>query len=238
VPLASTFVLSTKKGKEVFVEPVREGRTYSFRIIVGTPTSTAKLGTRASGRGANFRCLVSDAPISAEYIRAEAQAGRLGQRMIGMVAEGSRRRLFLPPTAAMEQVARQAEPAWRPDVEFFKDALGFRVGNYGMSKWSDLFTNRQLLALGTFADLVLEAREVALIDAVASGQFPDDDRPLDEGGGGPQAYADAVATYLAFGVSRSSDYWSNLCTWRSDPKNLGVGHVFSRQTLSMVWDFA
>lgn len=92
-------------------------------------------------------------PIEGNYIKAEAQAGRMGARMLAIVAEGVRERVYLSPTQEMEAIAHQEEPEWKPDIEFFQQALGFRVGNYGMTKWSDLFTHRQLVALTTFCDL-------------------------------------------------------------------------------------
>lgn len=238
VPLASTFVLSTKVGQEAFIEPSIDRDRYRFNVKLGPPNPSSKLGTKAAGRGANFLCILSNTPIDANYIRSEAQAGRLGQRLLAVVAEGPHGRVYLSPSDDMEATARLARPTWQPDVEFFQDALGFRIGNYGMTKWSDLFSARQLVALSTFSELVQEARGLAFQHAVNAGMSTDDDRGIDDGGRGAKAYADAVATYLAFGVSRSSDYWSSLCIWRSDPKNLGVGHVFSRQTLSMIWDFA
>src|SRR5262249_37887274 len=144
----------------------------------------------------SFRCLLSGAPISAEYIRSEGRAGHLGVRMMAMVADGKRGRLYLPPTNEMEAVAQHANPEWKPDIEFFQQALGFRVGNYGMTVWSDLFTARQLVALGTLSDLVIECRQTIKNDAVAAG-MPDDDIPLNEGGSGATAYAEAVTVYLA-----------------------------------------
>ncbi len=239
VPLASTFMLSTKVGKEAYVEPVTQNGGYRFTVKLGRPTDHARAtaGTRANGRGANFLCVMSGAPIASDYIKTEAKAGRTGTRLMAIVAEGDRERVYLAPTPDHEVAAHDAKPEWKPEVEFFQKALGFRVGGYGMTMWSDLFTNRQLVALTTFADLVMVALAHAKAHAVDMG-LADDGNGLATGGVGAQAYAEAIATYLAFGVSRSSDYWSNLCTWRSDPKNLGVGHVFSKQTLSMVWDFA
>ena len=112
----------------------------------------AKAGTKLS-RGANFRCLMSGSPIAGDYIKAEGQAKRMGVRLMAVVAEGDRGRVYLAPTAEHEETARGAIPEWSPDVEFFQQALGFRVGNYGMAMWSDLFTPRQLVALTTFSDL-------------------------------------------------------------------------------------
>jgi len=237
VPLASTFMLASKPGKEAYVEPVIEGGGYRFTVRAGKPqdAEAAKNGTKLER--ANFRCLMSGAPIAGDYIKVEGKAGRMGARLMAIVAEGERERVYLPPTEAMEAVARQAKPEWKPDVEFFQQALGFRVGNYGMTKWSDLFTDRQLVALMTFADLVQEARERVKRDALAAG-LPDDAKPLTAGGIGAAAYGDAVGVYLACGISRSADFWSNLCIWANQPKNELVTHVFGRQAIPMVWDFA
>ncbi|MDP2601827.1 MAG: DUF1156 domain-containing protein [Deltaproteobacteria bacterium] len=248
VPLASTFMLSTKTGKEAYVEPVilpvpeseaarqaGENGDYRFTVKVGKPkdAEAAKNGTKLAR--ANFLCLMSGAPISGDYIKAEGQAGRIDARLMAIVAEGERRRIYLPPTGAMEAIARQATPEWKPDVEFFQQALGFRVGNYGMTKWSDLFTPRQLVALTTFSDLVQEAREKVKRDALTAG-VPDDGRGLDADGTGAIAYADAVAAYLAFAVSKIANRNSMGCAWASLREH--TGHTFGRQALPMLWDFA
>lgn len=123
VPLVSTFVLASKKGKEAFVQPVVEGGGYRFTVVMGVPPPEAQEGTKASGRGANFRCIISDSPIGAEYIRAEALAGRMGAKLMAVVAEGARSRIYLSPTNQIEETAKQAAPPWKPDVEFFQQAL-------------------------------------------------------------------------------------------------------------------
>jgi putative DNA methylase len=114
--------------------------------------------------------------------------------------------------------------------------LSFRVQLYGMTKHRDLFTPRQLVALTTFSDLVAEAREQILADALAAA-LPDD-IPLRDGGRGGRGYAEAVSVYLAFAVDRSADFWGSLAFWANQPKNEIVAHVFGRQALPMVWDFA
>jgi len=135
----------------------------------------------------------------------------------------------------MEAIARQAKPEWKPDVEFFQKALGFRVGNYGMTKWSDLFTPRQLVALTTLSGLVQDARERATRDALAAGQ-PGDGQPLADGGTSATAYGDAVAVYLAFAVSKIANIGSSIATWMSDRG--AFRETFARQALQMTWDFA
>ncbi len=236
VPLVSTFRLSTKPGKEAFVEPVIETKGYRFTVRVGPPQTTAseENGTKAAGRGANFLCLMSKAPITGDYIKAEAMAGRMGARLIAIVAEGDAGRVYLAPTLEHETVARQARPEWRPDIEFFQQALGFRVGNYGMSRWSDLFTDRQLVALTTFSDLIGEAMDRARRDGIAAG-LADDRTSLAAGGIGASAYADAVGVYLAFAVDRLADYNSSIATWK--PSGEQVMQTYKRQALPMTWDF-
>ena len=460
VPLASTFMLSTKKGKEAYVEPVIEGRGYRFAVKVGKPedAEAAKAGTKLS-RGANFRCLMSGTPMAGDYIKAEGKAGRMGARLMAIVAEGDRGRVYLAPTPEHEDIAAQEGPTWKPENDLVgkcRDQLPL----YGMNTFADIFTPRQLVALTTFSDLVAEAMErikrdylgarasgphvhptpahlstpperawhsrgyhphldvagliqsitfrladsvpyvllqqwrehlrmdvenpqnhadtIALLERIAeyedaghgacylrqakiarlvqtallhfdseryrllewcimpnhvhvlieqlpghrladvvqawksftakqanrilgrSGSFwmpdyydrfvrddqhlaavrryirdnpvkaglcedatewpwssasltsaratgshaggtpahPDDETPLRDGGDGATAYAEAVGVYLACGISRSADFWSNLCIWANQPKNELVTHLFGRQAIPMAWDYA
>lgn len=234
VPLATTFVLSTKAGREAYVEPILEDGTYRFTVRVGSPedSATARSGTKLS-RGANFQCLVSGAPIAGDYIMAEGRAGRMGVRLLAIVAAGDRGRVFLPPTSDHVEAANAATPEWKPEVEFFQQALGFRVGNYGMTMWSDLFTNRQLVALTAFSDLVQGAREKVERDAARAG-LADDQQPLRRNGVGAAAYAEAVGVYLACAVDYAANYWSVVAT----PADGFIRGTFARQALPMTWDFA
>ena len=239
VPLASTFMLSTKKGKEAYVEPMIEGLGYRFTVKVGKPpdTDAATAGTKLS-RGANFRCLMSGAVVNDPYIKSESMAGRMGTQLMAIVAEGDRGRVYLAPTLEHEAVAHKANPEWTPDQQMNRDTSNLVSGRgYGFFTWADLFTPRQLVALTTFSDLVTEARVRVERDAIAAG-LPDDGRPLRSGGTGATAYAEAVGVYLAFGISRSADFWSNLCIWANQPKNELVAHLFGRQAIPMVWDFS
>ena len=239
VPLASTFMLSTKAGKEVYVEPVIESGDYRFTVKIGKPkdAETAKAGTKLS-RGANFKCLMSGIPIPPEHVKAEGMAGRLSARLMAVVAEGERGRVYLPPTAEMEAIARKAKPAWKPTESLpLEDTANFWCTLYGLSTYADLFTPRQLVVLTTFSDLVQEARVRVQRDALASG-LPDDGKPLRDSGEGAIAYAEALAVYLAFALDKVADRGSSLGRWDPTPTQSGIINTFSRQALPMAWDFA
>lgn len=233
VPLASTFILSSKAGKESYVEPIIEGDSYRFEVRNGKPPERAKAGTTAGKRNA-FLCLMSGVAIDYNYIRAEGKAGRMGQKMMAIVAEGSKGRVYLAPTQEMEAIGVQAEPTWWPETQLPDNPRDFKTPNYGMATFGDLFTPRQLVALTTFSDLVQEAREKIKADALAAG-MAEGGRGLDDGDTGAVAYADAVAVYLGFGSSRATDAWSSIVTWRNQVD--ATRNTFARQALPMTWDY-
>jgi len=238
VPLVSTFMLCTKADKEVYVEPVIEGGGYRFTVKVGKPkdAEAAKSGTKLT-RG-SFRCLFSDVPIPYEYIDDEANADRMGARLMAVVAEGKRSRVYLSPTEEMEGVARQAKPTWKPETPSRGTWASNAQGrHYGFRTFGDYFSPRQLVALTTFSDLVHEARERVKCDAFAAGLL-DDGKRLAAGGAGATAYADGVGVYLGFGVDKLSDRHSTLGRWDPTPTASGIINTFSRQALPMTWDYA
>jgi len=236
VPLASTFMLSTKAGKEAYVEPVIEKDGYRFTVKVGKPKhlEAAKRGTKLA-RGANFQCIISGAVINDPYIKAESMAGRMGAKLMAIVAEGDSGRVYFAPTAEHEHIAAQAKPEWKPEVLMPGNPRWFSPPLYGLTSFGDLFTPRQLLALTTFSDLVGEAIQRIEADALAAGLDPDK-RPLREGGTGARAYAEAVGVYLGFALSKQADLGNSLCRW--EPVAQCPRQLFGRQAIPMIWDFA
>ncbi len=237
VPLASTFLLSTKKGKEAYVEPVIEGLEYRFNVKAGPPkdTDAAKAGTKLA-RGANFRCMMSGIPITSDYIKAESMAGRMNTRLMAIVAEGDKGRIYLSPTQEQEVIAREAQPEWKPDQKMNRKTTNLVSGRgYGFFTWADLFTPRQLLALTTFSDLIQEARNKAIADAKTAG-LTDDGTGIDARGKGATAYGDALAVYLVCATNKGANLWSTITSWMSDRG--AFRETFARQAIPMVWDYA
>jgi len=236
VPLVSNFMLSTKKGKEAYVEPIIEAGSYSFKVRVGAPSDpeAATAGTKL-GRGANFRCLLSATPIDGDHIKAQGVAGEMSSTLMAVVAAGERGRVYLDGTEEMEAVASSKQPEWRPAVDIPHDPRNFWTPPYGLTTYGDLFTDRQLVALTTFSDLISEAREQILTDARQVSDS-NDPTPLRGGGAGPEAYAEAVSVYLSIAVDKAVDYNSAGCSWISGGQTMR--NTFGRQAIPMVWDFA
>lgn len=234
VPLVSSFVLCSKEGQEVYLQPIVNGDSYNFSIKVGKPPSEADSGTKAGGKGAGFYCVVSKSPMSGKYLKAEAISGRMGQRLLAAVADGPNGRIYLPTTAEMELAAKAAKPSWSPRIPLCGKARD-QMPLYGMETFADLFTSRQLVALTTLCDLLTEVRQKIRQDAVDAG-VPDDDQSLDADGTGARAYAEAVSVYLAFCLDKNTITNTTLATWQKDPDRLT--QAFSRQAIAMTWDFA
>ncbi|NDJ91716.1 DUF1156 domain-containing protein [Mycolicibacter kumamotonensis] len=236
MPLTSKWWLGKKKGKEAYVIPsVVDGKVH-FTIGHNPKNAPTKDTDGTIGR-TGATCIGCEAHVDLKYIRAEGRAGRMGAQLMATVAEGNRTRIYLEPTPEHEAAADIPRPDDVPDGELPNNPRDFKTPNYGMTTFADLFTNRQLTALTTFSDLVTEAHQHILADAITAG-MPNDGQPLETSGTGATAYADAVATYLGFAISRLADYGSSISTWMPDPKNEGIRNTFARQAIPMTWDFA
>ena len=231
VPLVRSWWLSKKKGKEAWVHAsVVDGEVhYEVRHDANGPT-----GDEDGTVGRQGGIAISDGtPMSLNYIREQGRAGKTGVHLIAVVGEASRGRVYVSPTREHVQLAAVARPFDVPEGDLPKNPRDFKTPNYGLTTWADLFTNRQLVALTTLSDLVAEAREKAFADALAAG-LPHSDR-LENGGTGAEAYADAIATYLALSVSKLTNFSSTGVSWHSGIE--GIRDTFARQALPMVWDY-
>ncbi|CTQ45307.1 DUF1156 domain-containing protein [Roseibium aggregatum] len=238
VPIASSFLLSSKIGNEVWIEPLvdKSSKTITYRIRhKGTKAeiAAAKDGTKA-GRGANFRCIMSDTAITPKHITSMGKAGHMGQTLIAIVAEGKGGRAYVAPSSAHEAAALEVKPSWKPEQLQPENPRWFSPPAYGMESFGDLFTDRQLMALNTFSDQVSEVRAQIESDAAAAGSSADS-TPLRDGGKGAKAYSEAVSIYLAFAIDRLADAGSSIATWSSSGF---IRFTFARQAIPMTWDFA
>jgi putative DNA methylase len=223
VPLVRSFTLSGEKGKRIWVDPIVDKENRAIHFEVKTNGEQRVKGT-VERRGA--KCLLSDSAIPFDHIRAEGQAGRLGARLLAVVAEAKRGKIYLSPTEAAEVLANVELPLDYPDTNLPDEALGFRVQKYGIKKHWQMFAPRQLVALVTLSNLVREVRANVVENALAAGLSAEN----------ASDYGKTVMTFLALACDRCADFNNSLTRWSQT--NQKVMNLFGRQAVPMVWDYA
>lgn len=227
--LVRSFDLSKKKGKEWHAKPHCEGGGIRFKVESGKATQDGTVNRRGA------TCVHCGAPIGFDHIREESREGRMDAKLMAVVAEGKRGRIYVAPDEVQIAAADVPMPDDYPQgkLAYYPGHLNTNV--YGLDEFWKLFTNRQLTALTTFSALVGEAQKKAEADAIVAG-LADDGIGLDEGGTGARAYGEAVGVYLAFVVDKLTDYHSSICSWNAPGEKLR--NVFGRQAIPMTWDYA
>jgi len=214
MPLAGTFELSKKKGKEAYIQPIIDGASVRYEVKQGKGSPEAT----KMARGAKFKCIRCGETVVDNYVRLQGKNGAMGDRLIAVIAEGKNGRLYISPDEIQENTARVAKPSNHPSGEMSTNPRWFSPPAFGLTKFEQIFTNRQLIALVTLCDLVAEVQERIFTD------------------GGNKEYSQAIAVYLAFAVDRQANRLSTLCPWNRIGEK--IEQTFGRQALAMVWDYA
>lgn len=232
MPLASTFVLSKKKGKEAWVKPITEGTSVHFEVQYGK--CPKEYESFKVGRSAVFKCPCCGEITTDAYVKQHGKAHEMGSQLMAVVGEGKHGRIYLSPDVEQTIAADVPAPESYPSGAMPENPRWFSPPAFGMTDYSDLFTNRQLTALSTFSSLVAEAQAKAEADAVAAG-IVNDHIALSAGGSGARAYGEAVGVYLAFSVDRLADFSTSFSRW--SVTNEKPMNCFSKQAIPMTWDF-
>lgn len=211
MPLVRSFALSKKKNAEVYITPIINDGHISYAIKPGKQDE----GT-VNRRGAT--CICCGAAVGFPYIRDEGRSGRMGRHLLALVAEGQGGRMYLPADSEQITIADVERPDDYPDADLPNNPRDFKTPNYGMMTFAELFTNRQLLALMTFSELIAEARAQVEAD------------------GGSAEYAQAVSIFLALSIDKLINVSSSIVSWMNDRGALR--ETFARQAIPMVWDYA
>ena len=236
VPLVRSFWLNKRGGKEAYVHPTidRDNGEYDLTVRTGKPCDgfDPDIGTikRAGGR-----CLLTEASMGFPHIREAGKAGEMRLRLMAIVADGDKERVYIDPLALHVEAALEVTAPWKPNQELPQNPRDFKTPNYGMTRYGDLFTERQLAMLAAFSDLVIDVVQKVSADATSTSSVPDEGAPLADGGTGRAAYAHAVATYLGLSLGKLTVFHNTLTRWR--PGEGKSAPAFGRQALPMVWDF-
>lgn len=232
MPLASTFVLSKKKGKEAWVKPITEGNNVHFEVQYGK--CPKEYESFKVGRSAVFKCPCCGEITTDAYVKQHGKAHEMGSQLMAVVGEGKHGRIYLSPDVEQTIAADVPAPESYPSGAMPENPRWFSPPAFGMTDYSDLFTNRQLTALAAFSSLAAEAQAKAEADAVAAGVI-NDHIALSAGGSGARAYGEAVGVYLAFSVDRLADFSTSVSRW--SVTNEKPMNCFSKQAIPMTWDF-
>ena len=233
IPMVSNPILSKKKGNYVWMEPQVSGNNVIFNIRSGI--SQPKLPNNKKGRGAAFICPACGQTTLDEYVKQEGKKGTIGVQLIAIAAEGKHGRVYLPANQEHIEAANVKLPDSYPDGAMPTNPRWFSPPAFGMENYSQLFTPRQLTALTTFCDLIDEVGKKVESDAIEAG-MSNDGIGLAENGAGAKAYGEAIGVNLAFVISKMADLGNSLCAW--EPIAQCPRHMYSRQAIPMVWDFA
>lgn len=235
MPLASSFVLSTKKGRETWTEPYyAENGKLRFNVHKGKCPKEKQ--SVKMGRGASFKCVCCGEIADKSYIHDKFISKQVNYALMAVVTEERGKRVFLTPTEEQINSAQNATPSWIPDENMNTNTPDLVSGRgYGITKWKELFTDRQLTTLAEYCRQIANIRAEIEEDAISAG-LPDDHISLDAGGRGALAYSEAIIVYLSFGLSRLTNIFNAFCRWESSREQALT--LFSRQAIPMIWDFA
>jgi putative DNA methylase len=233
VPIAASFILSTKKGREAWIEPIidRASASVSFRVHMTADKVAMKAaasGTKMS-RGANFRCLLSDTAITADYVKECGRKGVMGAQLMAIVAEGQRRRLYLSPTEDHENIVERIKKNPLNDISLPNHSQYVGVLGYGMKSFGDLFTARQDACIRAFIESLTEIKSVLASDIAKCDKKQICDAMQDD-------YSKAIVLYLSFAIDKLADFFNAHCGWNATNEN--IAHLFGRHAIPMVWDYA
>ncbi len=231
VPLVRSFQIAAKKNKEAWVEPILDDDKYTFKVHVGKPPSAYTVGTVERSGG---KCLRSGAPIPFKYIREKGKSGDLGSRLMAVVAEGKKGRVYFSPTSEMESLALEVKDIRESQLPICHWPGRTNVVEYGMDTFESLFSPRQYFMLSTFIEIAKDMKDKVINDGLNAG-FNEGDH-LASGASGARAYAEAISTYLSFLVGQIANHGATVCGWNS--ANTQMRSIFARQAIPMTWDYA
>lgn len=215
VPLVKSFWISIKQ--KTWVEPVIRDGNSGYDFVVRT-TGEPEIEGTVNKKGGT--CLISGSVMDFPYIRLEAQNGKMGERLMAIVCEGSKGRVYISPQVAESILEIDKLPFWKSNTKL-EGKAAVNVPLYGFTTYGELFNKRQLIALSTFSDLIQEV--IQKISADSKGSIDEE-------------YAKALATYLSFVLDKCADYWSSVCSWHSTGEK--IRNTFGRQAIAMAWDYA
>jgi putative DNA methylase len=232
VPLVRQTWLVKKKHNYIALRTIVSPNSGTVSYEVVAASSPDKLGFDPedhSNRGSTT-CPYCSASISLDYAREQIRSGAAGRELmaVGLLNASGRGKSYIgsadgrrlvPEERVRSRLASLADEGYSPPDEPIADIPGHtNVYRYGLTKFGNLFTSRQLVMLLTLCRLTREAHS----EMLRTGLDPE--------------RAKAVATYLGMLIDRMADYHSTLTHWVSTYEK--TNNTYARQALPMTWDYS
>ena len=234
MPMVTSFVLNSKPGQEAWIEPSAVDGEIIY-TVQHSPCPKEKETNKYAKNGSLFRCPCCGEITSDEYVKSAGKEQKFGYHLMAVAVDTEKGRIYKTPDERQRKAAECERPENIPTGSIPNNSHWFSPPGFGLTEYSDLFTNRQLTMLTTFCDLLLEVQDKIASDALAAGMDACGGS-LATGGTGAFAYSQAVSIYLAFVIDKLADGNSSMCSWRTAGGNLR--NTFGRQSIIMVWNFA
>lgn len=234
MPMAGSYVLAKLKGKEYYVQPEVKDYQVLFQVKKGL-LKDAQNGNKIGNSGAKFRCPSCGEITTDEYVKEMGKAWKLGTQLIAVGYESDVGRVYESPSQTHINAASTEPPANLPLGDLPGNTRWFSPPLFGFTRYTDLYTSRQLHLITALCDLVEKARKKVYEDAIKAG-MQDDGVSLSDRGKGAYAYSQAVSVYLSLVVGKIANFQSQVCTW--DNRNGNIRAAFTRQAIPMTWVFA
>jgi putative DNA methylase len=213
-PLVNSFTVSRRKGREAHARPVVREDRVEYEIDGGARPIAQPTVSRSGAV-----CVACGATLPLAYVRAEGKKGQIGSHLICVVAEGHRRRTYLPPARGHVEAADKCPLAeGLPEWGLAVNPRAITAPNYGFDTHDKLYTRRQGQLLTTLVELIGNARERCLSDS------------------GDATYADSIAVYQALLLGRVANRNSSQSFWHAGRET--VEQVFGRNAMPMMWVYA
>lgn len=236
IPLVGSFWLAQRGHRRYWIEPEVDRKTKQLHFRIRTGSGVAPPPTKRPNTSGTFRCLVCGEDTDDRYLEREGREGRIGKVLMACIAEGGRQggRIYLPPVKEHEEIALSARAEWRPDIPIPDYSQAMPTARHGVRTWADFFTERQLVTLDTLAREIRAIHGTIKQDVIAAG-FSEDGTPLEDGGSGARAYADAIVATLALALGKFANRSCAFSFWNSQGEK--IEQPFLQQGFQKTWDF-
>ena len=234
MPMASSFIINGKAGREAWAEPIAEEGKIRFHLRTGK-CPKEKETNKYGSYGAKFICPACGEITTDAYVKEQGLKHELGAQLMAMVIDTPNGKIYKEPNQVQESAALVPIPEDIPQGDIPDNAHWFGPPGFGITEYTDLFSPRQLTMLTTFCELLKELQDKVASDALAAG-MSQEGGSLAAGGNCALAYGQAISIYLAFVIDKMADRNSTVCSWNSSGGNPRA--TFGRQAIPMVWNYA